>query len=302
MGWLKSLDRSGKEGDRQFYLEAWNGAGTSFDYDTFAHGHMHCESLCLSVLGSIQPGPLSHYIAAAAKGGGGDDGLVQRFQLFVYPDVSGKWRNVDQWPNTEARKKLNALFDRMEQMQFPSPEEGAKIPALRFTVGAQELFDDWREDLETRIRCEPDPMLEAHLAKYRSLMPSLALLFHLAESASNEVDLVPVSVDAAAQAAAWCEYLESHARRIYGMRVLAEVDGAQGLLKHLKAGDITPPFTARMVRLKGWARLSTPDEVDAAFSILEDHHWIAPEPVKHGARGGRPTVRYQVNPKLGRKG
>ncbi|MFQ5508373.1 MAG: DUF3987 domain-containing protein [Leptospirillia bacterium] len=238
-GWLKNLERSGREGDRQFYLEAWNGSGTSFDYDTFAHGHLHCESLCLSVLGSIQPGPLSHMIAAAAKGGGGDDGMVQRFQLFVYPDVSGRWKNVDQWPDTEARRRLNALFDRLEQMVFPSPEGGEDIPALRFTMGAQELFDDWREDLETRIRCESDAMLEAHLAKYRSLMPSLALLFHLAETAANDRGLEPVSVDAAAQAAAWCEYLESHARRIYGMRALAEVDGAQGLLRHLKAGDVT---------------------------------------------------------------
>ena len=67
-GWLKGLDKQGKEGDRQFFLEAWNGNGSSFDYDTFTHGHLHCDGLCLSMLGSIQPGPLSHLIADAARG------------------------------------------------------------------------------------------------------------------------------------------------------------------------------------------------------------------------------------------
>ena len=28
----------------------------------------------------------------------GDDGLLQRFQLAVWPDVAGPWRKVDRWP------------------------------------------------------------------------------------------------------------------------------------------------------------------------------------------------------------
>jgi hypothetical protein len=27
--------------------------------------------------------------------------LLQRFQLAVWPDVGGRWRNVDRWPNAE---------------------------------------------------------------------------------------------------------------------------------------------------------------------------------------------------------
>jgi putative DNA primase/helicase len=45
---------------------------------------------------------------------------------------------------------------------------------------AQELFDRWGADLEHRLRAEEDyPVPLSHLAKYRSLLPSLALLFHL---------------------------------------------------------------------------------------------------------------------------
>jgi len=295
-GWLRNLDKPGKEGDRQFFLEAWNGNGASFDYDTFTHGHLHCESLCLSMLGSIQPGPLSHLIANAAKGGGGDDGMVQRFQLMVYPDTPGKWRNVDRWPDTEAKRRVRIIFERLDAMTFPATDED--IPALRFDAEAQDLFDEWRAELEAKVADEPSTMIEAHLAKYRSLMPSLALLIHLADIADRDAPLAPVSVDAAARAAAWCEYLETHARRIYGMQAVAEVEGAATLLQKLRRGDLQSPFTARQVYRNHWSRLSTPAEVEGACGILCDHEWLRSETVRGN---GRPTVTYTVNPKAEKK-
>ena len=53
---------------------------------------------------------------------------------------------------------------------------------MRFTEDAQEIFDQWRDELEIRLRtAELPPALESHLAKYRSLMPFLALIFQLIE-------------------------------------------------------------------------------------------------------------------------
>ena len=37
-------------------------------------------------------------------GGTGGDGLLQRFGLMVWPDIKSNWRDVDEWPNSEARK------------------------------------------------------------------------------------------------------------------------------------------------------------------------------------------------------
>src|SRR5215212_1963236 len=103
-GWLRNLDRQGREGDRSFYLEAWNGTG-SFDVDRISRGSLHVPALCLSILGSIQPGPLSTYVYQATEGEKGDDGLLQRFQLLVWPDPPASWRNVDRWPDTEAKNR-----------------------------------------------------------------------------------------------------------------------------------------------------------------------------------------------------
>jgi hypothetical protein len=62
-----------------------------------------------------------------------------------------------------------------------------------------------------------------HLAKFRSLMPSLALLFWLIEGFVG-FDGAPLRVlshfGAAKLFAAWWEYLETHVLRIFQMAIL----------------------------------------------------------------------------------
>src|SRR5215212_3121423 len=118
-GWLRNLDKQGREGDRSFYLEAWNGTG-SFDVDRISRGSLHVPALCLSILGSIQPGPLSTYVYQATKGEKGDDGLLQRFQLLVWPDPHPTWRNVDRWPDIEAKNRAYEVFRRLDAL---NPED-----------------------------------------------------------------------------------------------------------------------------------------------------------------------------------
>ncbi|UCC31230.1 MAG: DUF3987 domain-containing protein [Phycisphaerales bacterium] len=56
------------------------------------------------------------------------------------------------------------------------------VPYLRFASDAQERFDHWRAIIEGRLRSGANhPAIESHLAKYRALVPSPALLTHLAE-------------------------------------------------------------------------------------------------------------------------
>jgi len=102
MGFLKSLERPGQEGARAFYLEAWTGDG-SFETDRIGRGNVRIDGVCLSILGTIQPGPLGIYLSDALRGGTADDGLMQRFQLAVWPDDPGPWQVVDRWPDSKAR-------------------------------------------------------------------------------------------------------------------------------------------------------------------------------------------------------
>src|SRR5215218_8136510 len=298
-GWLRSLDKQGREGDRSFYLESWNGTG-SFDVDRIGRGSLHVPALCLSILGSIQPGPLSTYVYQATQGEKGDDGLLQRFQLLVWPDPPSTWRNVDRWPDTEAKNRAYEVFRRLDAL---SPEDfgaGAKdeegIPAVRLTEDAQEVFDRWRDELEVRLRSTELPLaLESHLAKYRSLIPSLALIFQLIEFMDGSGEGGAVGLRAALQAAAWCEYLETHAARLYSSAQNPAMDGARTLLDHIRKGDVSDGDSSRSIYRKHRAKLSTPDEVNSACSVLEEFGWLRIEVIK---TSGRSTIRLRLHPSL----
>ena len=150
---LASLDREDNAEARGFYLTGWAG-NSSYIVDRIGRGmNLHVPAVCLSLLGSTQPGRLSSYLVSAVRGGSGDDGLVQRFGLLVWPDVPPGWRDVDRWPNSDARQAAFAVFERLAQRSTqrasaPNKTNIADTPYLRFGPEAFEEFRTWRETLE----------------------------------------------------------------------------------------------------------------------------------------------------------
>jgi hypothetical protein len=308
-GWLRTLDREGHENDRAFYLESWNGNG-SYTYDRIGRGTLRVEAACVSILGGIQPGPLSDYLESTLKGGSGADGLLQRFQLLVYPDDPGPWKNIDRWPDTKAKNTAFEIFKKLAGEGFVSfvsspgilsqDEYGdSRIPFLRFSPQGQEVFDDWRSELENKIRVgDEHPAVESHLSKYRSLMPSLALIFHVV-STVDEGDAPAVSMNAAKMACAWCDYLEAHARRVYHGLIQRNISTAHRLSKKIIGKDLPNPFTPRDVYRKCWTGLSDAEVIESGAAILDELGWIRTKQLRTGANGGRPTLEYEINPVFG---
>ncbi len=291
-GWLQSLDREGREGARAFFLESWNGTGR-FTFDRIGRGTVEIDAACLSVLGGIQPGPLSTYLSGALNGGARDDGLLQRLQLLVWPDAPRTWRNVDRLPNAEAKQTAWDVFERLDTLDHADlgaqQDEGDPIPWMRFDSDAQAEFDIWRANLEARLRGDDmPPALESHLAKYRSLIPSLALLCHLADHPEGG----SVGHAALLNACGWAKYLETHARRLYSQALEPELAAAVELDRRLS--DLSEPFTARDVYRKHW-RLLDPDGTAAALAVLVDYDRIRGERTEGR---GRQTAKYRVNPAL----
>jgi putative DNA primase/helicase len=222
---------------------------------------------------------------------------MQRFQLAVYPDPPGSWRNVDRWPNHEARDRGMAVFRRLDRLTPADVGEGGEggLPFLRFDAQAQELFDEWHAALMARLRAGGEhPAIESHLGKYRSLMPSLALLFHLVDAA--ELPPGPVSLAAAQRAAAWCDFLEQHARRLYQAVADESVGAAKLLLERIRAGRLPAPFGAWQVRRQGWAGLSESEAVNDALEVLAEHGWLRRVEVRE--TGGAPRVEFHPHPSL----
>ena len=160
--------------------------------------------------GSTQPGRISEYIRRALSGAGGDDGLIQRFGLLVWPDECPDWKDVDRYPDSNAREAAWATFSRLSTLapdDVGAQREFELIPFLRFDEAALGIFAEWRSGLERRLRsAEMSSALESHLAKYRKLVPSLALISHLADGGSG-----PITDLALLRADAYANYLETHA-------------------------------------------------------------------------------------------
>ena len=66
-GWLAQLDRPGREGERAFYLSAWNG-DTGHTIDRIGRGSIHVEACCVSMLGGIQPARLPELLGRCVTG------------------------------------------------------------------------------------------------------------------------------------------------------------------------------------------------------------------------------------------
>jgi hypothetical protein len=297
VGWLYALQKQGRETDRAFFLESWNGLG-SFNIDRIGRGSLRVEALTLSIFGSIQPDRLTGFFSGAMSEGGEMDGLLQRFQLVAWPDSVGDWRVVDHLPDTEAFKRAFDVFQKLDAL-VPG-DIGAEvgkdgdIPFFRFANEAQELFFDWWTKLMKRVRSpegQKTPGFTAHLAKYPALLPKLALLFHLVEVVDG-ASQGPVGLEAARRAAGWVEFLEAHARKIYAPELRTNVAAANALAGRIRAGAIKDGMSVRDIYRREWTGLKTSGAVFGGLEVLDEAGWAKIEELPKGA-----VIR--LNPSLG---
>jgi Protein of unknown function (DUF3987) len=290
---LKTLDREEYAAARGFFLTAWNGT-SGYTFDRITRGRTHIEAACVSLLGSTQPGKIAEYMRRAVAGAAGDDGLIQRFGLLVWPDQSPEWKNVDRYPDSSARQLAWETFQRLSELEPLSVgaeiDQYESIPFLRFNENAQRLFGEWRETLEVRLRSgDLHPAMESHLSKYRKLVPALALTNHLTDGGTGPVDEMSTL-----RAIRFSNYLETHASRAYAAGSEAEVAAAKAILNRIRKGDLGNGFTARDIRQRDWANLTDREQIQAGLGLLADHDWIAGDRIN---TGGRPKTTYRINPR-----
>jgi len=293
---LKSLDREDKAEDRGFYLTGWNG-DSSYTFDRIGRGlHLHIPAVCLSMLGSTQPGRISEYVRHAVKGGMGDDGLLQRFGLMVWPDDKRQWKHVDQWPDSKAKNKAFEVFDFLDKLDpvkagaiQDTDSEGnpTGIHYLRFNDEAREEFVKWRTVFENRLRGDDlHQAIESHLSKYRKLVPGIALIHHLASGYTGAI-----TIESLLTSLSWAEYLETHANRVYASVTLVNVVAAKAILKRIRSGDIQDGFKARDIYRKCWQKLDKAPTLEG-LDMLTEYGWLRGE-IQN--TGGRPTEQYWIH-------
>jgi putative DNA primase/helicase len=290
-GLLSMLAREENAPARSFYLMSWSGG--RYTFDRIGRGTLTIEDAKLSIMGSIQPGPLSEIVQQARRGAA-DDGMLDRF-LVAWPDAVGEWRDVDRPANADAKAAAWSTFDRLDRLT--AERLGAEValdpngqpkglPFLRLAEDGYEAFAEWRRDLERTIREADGEGLEGALSKYRHHVPALALSMHVIDGGTG-----PVSDVAMLKALRLAEYFESHTRRMYGSGRRLMVEAARKILSKAKSGALAPTFTVREVYRHQWSGLTEKQLVSEALDLLAAHGWMT-ELSPEADAAGRPTARY----------
>lgn len=278
-GWIETMCKAGREGDREFFLEAWNG-DSPYSMDRIGRGTVFVDGLCLSVLGGLQPSKFQTYVAALAKGGKSDDGLLQRFQILLFPEKRKEWKKVDRLPDADAAEMVEKIFTKLAELPNPKREDGGiRRMKLRFSDEAQKNVDKWRESLEKRLQeTKMSPLLESHHSKFRSLMPSLAVIFEMLETLGQTLTFPnEIGVQAASLAIDWCVFLEKHAIKAYGEHIEPETVAGRRLLAKIQGGFVKDFDRLRDIYRHGWKGLTTADEMEKAVTTLKNHGWVRTE-------------------------
>jgi len=227
-------------------------------------------------------------------GGAGDDGFLPRFQMAVYPDQKHNFRFVDRWPDNEARKAVNEVFERLAALTPESvgatKREFDALPWLGFTDDAAAVFADWLTDTMNIARAgEIHESLCAWLGKAAKTCASLALILHLVNGGTGAIPKACMNT-----AVAWIEYLFSHTKRIYASATQGEALAARALAEKLKARKLENGFCARDVYRPGWTGLDS-HNTQSALDMLLELGWLS---VREEPTTGRPKLVHEINPKI----
>lgn len=215
-GWLKQMDKVGREGERSFYLEGWNGTN-SFSVDRVMRGSIFLPRLTLGVIGNIQPSIIKEYVYEAVKGNKAD-GFLQRFQMAIYAEPIEQTL-IDRAPNRTARKSFDEVINyvaRDDEFEGALSDDFSEIPFYHFNDEAQSIFNEWYLDNANEAKGAFNEALEGHLSKYPKLFTSLALIFHICDIAGGRsFDNTKIDKRNAERALSLTNALKSHAYKLY---------------------------------------------------------------------------------------
>ena len=256
-GFLKMMDRAGKEGDRAFYLEGWNGTN-SFSVDRIMRGSTFIPRLTLGVLGNIQPSIIKQYVYEAVQGHKAD-GFLQRFQLTVFVEAIEQ-KLIDRYPNQNFRDRFYEVVEKIvksEHFKGTQSDDFSNISFYRFDSEAQMIFNEWFLNNSKEAENSFNEAYEGHLSKYPKLFASLCLIFHICDLVldTNERETYKIDKETVLKVVRLIEVLKAHSMRLYSTYEVEEnkrevmADNILEFLKDkqlpIKFRDITQKVTGK---------------------------------------------------------
>lgn len=285
-GWLASFDRYAP-GGRQFWLEAYGGRPFVIDRKGQSNP-ISIRFTGVSVAGGIQPDKMAGLIAGA------DDGLVARF-LLAWPEPK---------PFQRPRRcgdmaRLERIYRRLDGLGWAQDEAGDNAPVvLTLTPQAADKFDLWAAENDRDID-DTGSLYKNFCGKMKGVVLRLSLimeLVHWADEGGDEPH--EVSAQTVLMAADFVEeYAKPMALRVYGDAALPQCErDAAVIARHLlRSGQ--RKFNARALRREAGYQGPKNTEAQAqALDQLVQANWIKSAPSREGAKPGRLSLDFLVNP------
>lgn len=304
-GLLASFTKKGREEDRAFYIKAYDGSHYH-PMDRVKRGTTMLPRLCISILGAIQPDIFKKIFSDILKDGLSSDGFVPRFQMMIYPKLKNKWENIKRGVDIQAQDRVAKIFKNLSELIFEEQEIESipykDIPVMKFSSEAQAIFDNW---LETNINhqrsgAEENSLMRAYLDKNRKLVPALAMNFQIIDYCDPEninQKSLRISKSSLERALQWRNYLETHARKIFGESAHNGLILAHSIAKKIREGKIENGMTMRDFKRKCWGKSNDDKIRTAAFDILKEHNWLLIEKINPNGKGSDSEI-IKLNPAL----
>lgn len=280
-------------------------SGGMASLDVFLQGHSgsplrvdragrlaHIDRPALSFGLALQPGILAD---AAKARRFRDSGLLARF-LYALPKSNVGHRNVrERCPIPEGVKQAWAvrIFDLLDGMERP-------IGTPKVIPFSAEAHDIWLEFYEAIERNQGEGRKWEAIADWTAKLPgAVARVAGLLDLAAHGTGITAVSLDSAARAVALGELLIEHALGAFSLMGAGKAeDDALAVLRWIEVHRLAG-FTRREAQKAMESRFRSIDRLLAALNLLREWACLSDEiKPESGVSGGRPSPRYEVNPRL----
>jgi hypothetical protein len=289
-GWLGNMGRYGSDGERQLWLEAYNGKQYRVDRVKLDMPIV-IPRLAVSVLGGMQPERFADMMASDTN-----DGLIARF-LIAFPDPvppkQPKASLVPLWPPIAMRRLHGLMLVKTEESEEPI--------TMPFSEAAVAIFEVWRTGAHHLDVVEG--LAKDHWGKMPGMCIRIALVLeHLWWSASETLpEPREISVAAVEDAITLLtDYFKPSALRLYGDAATPKDLIATAMLARWIVKTGATVFNAREVRNgKGCPpMLRDAKQMQAACDGLVDAGWLLAIGGRADGGAGRQPRDYKVNPAL----
>lgn len=280
---------------KAFLIEAMDGDN---DYRRNLKTELAGKALAprISILGTIQPSKIEPFLKDAREDGFSNDGFFNRLQLLIYPDEKA----VLKLPGKSSPEAVKLFFESVFiELLSKNNLLTEKQKVINFSQDAQPTFDKFKEKIELKLTEYVGTPMQSHIGKYTGLVPSIALVFEFLSKLSDEEKcpvISEISLPNLKKAIEWADYLESHARKVFGLEDPNLAIAKQILNLREELGQI---FTVRDV----YSKLRKPYYRNKGLTVdslqyLETLGYVRELPKSTSSKGGAPKQEWQFNPVL----